>query len=75
MKLFIALVVLVVLVAISACVSWKTAKISEIHKIRAAFHDHENLMRKAREKFSDEYFRGFDEAERMLDEIEEEEKL
>ena len=75
MKLFIALVVLVVLVAISACVSWKSGKLSEIHKIRAAFHDHEALMKKAREKLSDEYFRGFDEAEKILDEIEEEEKL
>lgn len=69
------LIVSVIFIITLACASvWKTAEIREIHKIRQSFGNRKLLLKRAEDKYSEDFFRGFEEAERMLDDIEEEVK-
>ena len=66
------LILLIIFVVLMACASvWKTAEIREINKIREALKSRKDLMKRIEDKYSEDFFRGFEEAENMLDDIEE----
>ena len=73
MRVFIIVICIIILI-LGMWSVWKSAEISEIHKIRAAFHDHEELIRRNKAKLPKDYLEGFEKAEELLNEIEEEEK-
>lgn len=69
------LTLLIIFIITLACSSvWKTAEIREIHKIREALSSRKALLKRLEDKYSDDFFKGFEEVEGMLDEIEEEVK-
>ena len=73
MKLLLVLLIVFILIS-AAWTTGQSARISEIHKIREALHNHKKLLKKTKDKLPDEYFNGYEEAENLLNEIEEEEK-
>ena len=69
------LIVSIILIITLACASaWKTAEIRMIHKIRQSFENRKLLLKGIEDKYSEDFFRGFDEAEKMLNDMEEEVK-
>lgn len=64
-------VLLIIFIITHACASvWKTAEIRAIHKIREAFSSRKLLLKKLEDEYSEDFFKGFEEAEEMLNGIE-----
>lgn len=69
------LIVSIILIVTLACASvWKTSEIRTIHKIRQSFENRKLLLKRIEDKYSEDFSRGFDEAEKMLNDMEEEVK-
>lgn len=71
MKTVLIIIGVVLLLVVSCIVSWKTAKVHELHKVRAAFYNYESILEK---NFGEEILEGFEKGEELLEKIEKEEE-
>lgn len=71
MKTVLIIIGVVLLLVVSCIVSWKTAKVHELHKVRAAFYNYESILKK---NFGEEILEGFEKGEELLEKIEKEEE-
>ena len=69
MKTVLIIIGVVLLLVVSCIVSWKTAKVHELHKVRAAFYNYES-----KKNFGEEILEGFEKGEELLEKIEKEEE-
>ncbi len=74
MKTVLIIIGVVLLLVLSCVLSWKTAKVHELHKVRAAFYNYESILKKNFGSSSDRFLEGVEECEKIVEEIEEEEK-
>lgn len=71
MKLLFVTLLIIFIITLACASVWKSAEIRQIHKIREAMSSRKALMTRVEDGYSEEFFKGFAEAEGMLDEIEE----
>lgn len=71
MKTILIIVAAVIVLLVAFWSVWKTAKVSELHKVRAAFDNYDHILK---EHYGDQptaKLEGFEEGEKILDELEE----
>lgn len=70
MKLLFEILLIIFIITLACASVWKTAEIRAIHKIREAFSSRKLLLKRVEDGYSEDFFKGFEEAEEMLNGIE-----
>ena len=70
MKLLFEVLLIIFIITLACACVWKTAEIRAILKIREAFSSRKMLLKRLEEEYSEDFFKGFEEAEEMLNGIE-----